>query len=100
MFPLRQIDSESITIDATAGGVGLTAAKITTRVFQALITIEDAQARYNCYTAPTAAGTEGSPTLDPGDQLIIIGEPDLKSFRAIRTTSTSAVARVSYFGSG
>ncbi len=95
---LRCKGTESITVDATVGGVALTTIPYDT--VMALISVEVAPIRYNCKNPPTAAGSEGSILLEPGDDLEVWGAPDLQSFRAIRTTGTSATIRVQYFGGG
>lgn len=98
---LVAISSESITIDATAGGVGFTVAKITGKVIRASCQVETAQIRIQTSSSTiTAGGTEGSPTRDVGDSFYIYGNPDLLSFKAIRTGGASGTLQVIYEGEG
>ena len=60
----------------------------------AIARLETAQIRYRLDgTAPTA--TTGTP-MDPGDEIIIYGVPDIASFRAIRTGGVSGTLDVHY----
>jgi hypothetical protein len=91
---------ESITIDDTVGGVGLTASKYkpgndpnngnasrdAARVF---ITVETAACRYNYDgTAPTS--TTGH-LLGAGDVITLVGDDAIRNFRAIRTGASSTL---------
>ena len=95
---LRAVDSEALTIDATVGGVGFTVAKLTSAVIRAFCVVEDAQIRINTKNVPTAGGTEGSPSFDPGTSFYVTGGADLESFRAIRAGSASGTLQVIYEG--
>jgi hypothetical protein len=93
---LRAVDAESLTIDATAGGIKITASKVTPGVIRAFCKLEAGQIRIQ--TDPdiiiTAGGSEGSPTMDIGDSFYIVGRPDILNFRAIRTGGTSGTLQV------
>ena len=93
---LRAVDAESLTVDDTAGGVQITASKVTPGVLRAYCKVETAQVRIQ--TDPditiSAGGTEGSPIKDVGDEFYIWGRPDILNFRTIRTGSTSGALRV------
>ena len=96
---LDALDYEEITIDATAGGIGLTTTKIQPSGDIARtavrITFESAEVRFrHDGGAPTAS--VGHRAAD-GDSLTLNGVTNLKNFRAIRTTGVSATARVTYF---
>lgn len=85
--------TENLTVDSTTGGVLLDAAKVKA-ADRALITVETADIRfYVDGTKPTA--TVGHQAF-PGDQIELHNPTELKNFRAIRVTGTSATARVSY----
>ena len=93
---------EQVTVDATAGGVGLTDATLKTAgVVGAYCTVEDAPIRINNdgATTLTQGGAEGSPVVYPGERFNIWGQPDLISFRAIRTGGVSGKLNVLYVGS-
>jgi hypothetical protein len=84
---------EALTIDSTAGGVALTAAKYGTCT-KAFITVETAQIRFTVDgTAPT---TTAGHILNAGDNLDIDSNEDIAAFRAIRTGSTSGVIQCTY----
>ena len=88
-------DDESITVDNTVGGVGLTGATYGTSRY-ALITAETAQMRFTVSgNAPTT--THGH-LLNPGDTIYLDSLADITAFRAIRTGSVSGVLQVSYSG--
>lgn len=93
---LRAVDAESVTVDATSGGVAITTAKITSGVVRAFCKVETAEIRIQ--TDPditiTAGGSEGSPIMAVGSSFFIHGQPDIKNFRAIRTSGVSGVLRV------
>lgn len=89
-------DYETITIDNTSGGVGLTSGKLTTtpRPKRVFITVEDAQIRYRVDSgAPTS--TVGH-ILNPMDIITIEGIHNLTNFKAIRTGATSGKLQVTY----
>ncbi len=84
---------ESVTVDATAGGVALTTATIA-QMESALITAETAQVRFTLNgTAPTA--TAGH-ILEVGDVLEIDSSEAMGLVRFIRTGGTSGTLRCSY----
>jgi len=89
-------DFESVTVANTA--IGLTSSKYyptdAPMARSVIITVETAQIRFRMDgTNPTA--TEGH-IAEIGDAITISGIVNIKNFRAIRTTSTSATIKVSY----
>lgn len=105
--PLTAMTHESVTVDATAGGVGLTAANLVyqptanlqydpvLRAVEALLTLETAQIRWTVDgTAPT---TTVGHLLEPGDSLVVQGYAALRAFKAIRTGGTSGTLKVTPF---
>jgi len=98
---LRQIGEETLTVDNTTA-TGFTEARYWASGRQLAILaecrVETAPCRVNAYTTPTAAGTEGSPLLDPGDSFKVAGFDDIKGFKAIASTSTSTVLRCQFYG--
>lgn len=93
---LIPFDFETITVDNTAAGVGLTASKLTSspRPKKVIITVETAQCRYRLDgTAPTS--TVGH-ILNPMDSLVLEGYSQLNNFKSIRTGATSATIQVTY----
>lgn len=98
---------ESLTIDATAGGIGCTASKLiiqptanppydpNRRAIEAFFTNETAQIRWTIDgTAPTAAVGH---LLEIGDNLIIQGYQAILAFRGFRTGGSSATLKATYF---
>lgn len=84
---------EQVTIDAAAGGVGLTAATYSTHK-KAHITVETAQIRYRANgEAPTSATGH---LLNPGNILDLDSNEDIVNFKAIRTNATSGLISVTY----
>lgn len=89
---------ETVTIDGTAGGIGLTAA--TYAISQngaqgAFITNESGQIRYTLDgTAPT---TSVGHLLEVGDALTLNSADQVARFKGIRTGGTSGSLQVSYF---
>lgn len=96
-------DYDDITVDNTAGGVGLTAAKLRPipgsdgalkECKRVIMTVETAAMRYTYDgTAPT---TSLGHLVNAGDIIVLLGQPSLDNFRAIRTGGTSADLRVTY----
>ena len=90
---------ETLTIDATAGGIGCTSATYQPSGGGAaeravLGPLESGQIRYNYDgTAPTA--TTGH-LLEVGDTLILLGLGNINLFRAIRTGGVSGTLPVTY----
>ncbi len=102
---LRALTSEQITVDATSGGVSLTASNIVAaQTVRAVCTLEQAQIRYQtdipADSTITAGGTEGSPLLEVGQTVTIYGSDDMKNVRFIRTGGTSGLLQVIYEGVG
>ena len=84
---------EQLTIDATVGGIALTAATYGNAP-KAVITVETAQIRFRIDGGvPTA--TVGH-IADIGDQIELSSVEDIANFRAIRTGSVSAVISATY----
>ena len=103
--PRDVIGSETITVDATAGGKSLTAATYTVvgvggvnhYAKEAYISVEDQQLRWNVNPAVTVDASSNGHEANDGDVIVIHGQ-QIPNFRAIRTGGTSAVIRVTYFG--
>ena len=93
---LLAVDAESVTVDATSGGVRITVSKITPGVQRAFITLETAQIRFQLDPdiTITAGGTEGSPLMEVGDNLTLSGRENILKARFIRTGGTSGIIRV------
>ncbi len=90
------VDTESLTIDATAGGVQINPTLITNDTIRATIHLETAQIRWQLEEGLTltAGGTEGSALLEVGDILTITGHDEVVNARFIRTGGTSGVGQV------
>lgn len=84
---------DQITIDSTAGGVALTAAN-KGGCSRAIVCVETAEIRYSTVTATAPTSAVGI-LAEPGDQIILIG-PEIQTFKAIRTTASSALITVEY----
>ena len=85
---------ESVTVDATAGGVTLTAGTYSTRRY-ALISVETATVRFTVDgTAPVAGGP--GHLCQIGDIIELDSNEDITAFRAIRETATSGTIRATY----
>lgn len=98
MRPTVGFDFETITIDNTAGGVGLTAAKYRptngVQAEAAFITVEGGPIRYTYDgTAPTT--TVGHKAVS-GTILVLKGQHQMENFKAIRTGTTDGTLQVSY----
>ena len=88
---------ESVTIDATAGGIALTSGTYNPTndigARRALLSLETAQIRYTTdSTAPTA--TVGH-IMEVGDVVAITG-PDIAKWRGFRTGATSGTLKATY----
>jgi len=84
---------EAVTVDSTAGGVGLTAATIA-GTNRALLTVETAAIRYTVNgTAPTTAVGH---LAQPGDVIKLESQDELTKFRAIRQGGVSGTIMASY----
>lgn len=103
---LRVVGSEDITVDATAGGVALTATKYSPQLgpdasFKsppgiAVITVEAQPLRWKVDPAVTLDATTNGHVAVATDIIVIEGQA-LVNFRAIRTTGSSATIHVTYF---
>ena len=94
IYGSRPIGYEQLTIDATVGGISLTAGEYGTAK-SAVILIETADIRVRIDGgAPTA--TLGNP-FEADDEIDLFTPEAIKNFRAIRTGTTSAVINVTYF---
>lgn len=95
---MRAFASEILTIGATP--ISYTPGLIPIEpggpdVHKAVFVVEGAPIRVTLDgTTPTSSVGH---LFNPGDVVTIDGEKDVKSFKAIRTTSTSASAYVTYF---
>lgn len=89
---------ESITVDNTAGGVGLTASTYrpagAAQAEVAFVTVEDGPCRYR-YDGGTPTSTVGHKASN-GTILVLKGQHQMDNFKAIRTGTTDATLRVSY----
>ena len=86
--------SESVTIDATAGGVILTAATSLTAT-TAFCTLETAEVRFVLESSRTVTSAIGH-LLEPGQTIFLTSPSQIQNFHAIRTTAASAVIQCSY----
>ena len=88
-------DFEQITVDATAGGKGFTAAKITPTTGPPPMQTADCRVRTAEISflvvdpAKTAVTASVGQLLEPGDRLYISSREEMLNFRAIRTGGTS-----------
>lgn len=108
VFPCGEIvGSESITIDNTAGGVALTSSAYTKQfgndptstrqATYALITVEDHPIRINLNPAVDVTATAHGHLLIAGQSALLTHTAEIVNFRAIRTSGSSGVIRVTYF---
>ena len=98
---------ESITVDNTAGGKALTAATYTvaesgnyaleTTAQRAMITIEAHPVRFNTIPGVTVTATANGHYGSALDVIWLNSATQIKDFRAIRTTGSSAEIHVTYF---
>ncbi len=84
---------ETLTIDATVGGVALTAATYTNAT-HAEITVETAQARFTV-DGTTVTASVGH-LVGPGDAIELVTAAEISLFRAIRVSGTSATFQITY----
>lgn len=87
-------DFEQITVDATAGGKGFTAAKITPSnkpvMTYASCRLRTAEISYlDVDPAQTAVTSSVGALLEPGEIITFTNREDLLNFRAIRTGASS-----------
>lgn len=110
---LNAYDYEDITVDATAGGVGFSAAKVTPTGSQVArdsgskarliyATLEGAQARWQVVQAsgtfpgaPVAATT--GHLANVGDVFTFVNYNQMRNFRIIRETGVNAALKVTYY---
>lgn len=96
---LASYNSEAITIDATAGGVGFTASKISPTCTDCSLNILRA-VRADCVTEPAAANirvtidattvtTTVGTLIAAGTSFTIYGYANIANFKAIRTAAVS-----------
>lgn len=98
---------ETINVDNTSGGVGLTSDSMTaalsvnhesrTAARRAKVTVESAAVRVSIDPAVTVTASTHGHALAVGDELWLQGEGQMRAFRAIRTTGSNAVLQVSYY---
>ncbi len=96
---------ESVTFDATAGGIGFTSATYNptvtdkpsefSRAEVAVLSCQTAQMRYRV-DGGTVTSSNGM-LVNPGDMLIVYGFSNISAFRGIRTGGTSAVCDITYY---
>lgn len=96
IWGMKAYDFEQISIDATAGGVGLTAATYAGAAM-AYITISGTDGltlryRYDGGIPTSAVGHEAY----AGDPILLESAEDIANFKAIRTGSTSLTLNVTY----
>lgn len=100
--------SETISVDNTSGGVGVTATKLIkaasdnypsefTKVKSALFTVETAEIRVNFDPAVTVTATTNGHLFQVGDNFTVDGYDNILRLKMIRTGSTASV-KVTYFG--
>jgi len=97
---------ESVNVDDTAGGVSLSPKCFTYRssnyaqqypAVRAVLTCETAAVRYTTNAGATlTATTNGIPVAVAGT-IVLVGEDELRDFRAIRTTGSSGVLHARYY---
>lgn len=90
-------DFEQITVDATAGGKSLTAAKVT--AFTQTVTCRARTAEISfLYLDPlkTTVTSSVGQLLEPGDTITLTDRQDMLNFRAIRTGATSGQLDCAY----
>lgn len=100
---LKTFDFEQITIDNTAGGIGFTAAKINptcvgclnSKAQAAVCFVETGEIRVKTNSATVVSSTVGI-LMEPGQSFVVYGYDDINTFKAIRTTATSATLDCSY----
>jgi len=108
---LDAYDYDDITVDATAGGVGLSAAKLTPtstsvdrdegRCRMVVIQVEGADTRYIVDRKSTvqgsAQGTAKGHLLPNGSILTLANQMIMSQFRIQRETAVNATIRVTYY---
>jgi hypothetical protein len=106
LSPRPVMGSETVTVDATAGGVALTSTTYTKQTGNgaadrvmakvAFISVEDQQIRVNFDPAVTVTASTNGHEFGDGDSFLVEGEA-IKNLRAICTGGTSGVMRVTYY---
>lgn len=103
---LDELANEQLTIDATSGGVGITASlfgaapplNILMGVFSV---VSGGKIFHSSKATVTGGGTEGSEPENIGAKFEVWGMTDLKAWKAIKQTSESdAKVNVRLFGTG
>ena len=98
---LKALDSEDLTVDATAGGVSFTASKATLAgVIRARCAVETAQIRIQTNPDVTLLAGSIGELFGVGSKFFVYGGEDLKNFKAIRTGDVSGKLVVTYEGAG
>ena len=95
IFAPEPISSEQLTVDATAGGKALTAAKYG-KAIKANIQVESAPVRVTVDGTPPTA-TYGR-LINDGDEIELESAAEISKFRAFRTTAVSATLNIDYKG--
>lgn len=98
---------ETLTIDATAGGVPLTAGTYTIsrnsntglkeKANRALISVETQSVRWNVSPGVTVTDTTNGHLAAALDSIWLNNTAQIENFRAIRATGSSGTIRVTYF---
>jgi hypothetical protein len=103
--PMRVIGSQSLTVNATAGGVTLTlpakqdgpnAGDITLPRL-AYVTNEAQEVRWSVNPAITLEAAAGGHAMAAGGFLWLSGTTTIQNFKAIRTGGSDGTLRVTYF---
>jgi hypothetical protein len=103
--PRDVMGHEAVTVDATAGGVGLTVTKynpvgsagMNHKAKYAYCTVEDQEIRYSVDPATVPEAGTGGHEVAAGGSFWLYGQM-IPNFKAIRTGGSSGVLRVTYFG--
>lgn len=94
---LVQLGDERLTVAATA--VGFASIPAAPQAVQlALCRVETASIRCTSGGTPVADGSDGSMRKDIDEEFEVWGDTDIRNFKAIRETSTSAALSILYFG--
>ena len=92
--PTPCLNYQALTVDATAGGVGLT---ITAGARDVVMRLETAEIRWTVDpSGTTVSSTVGEP-LEAAERLTKSGYTDMSNFKAIRTGGTSGTLHCHYF---
>ncbi len=99
-------DTQKLTVDSTAGGVGFTSSIINpsctscdpslNRASAAACTLETAEIRISTVTADAPTTTTGM-LIPAGSSIVIYGYADISTFKAIRTGGTSGVLNCTFY---